>query len=157
MKTITTHLKSVSPYSQSAPFNSSKLDKEKADDFEKRCWRERCHADAGGNVVIPPMALKNCLSEAAKYLALQIPGKGKATYTKHFEAGVLIVDPLVLPLKRDEVEGEWLYLNADGRRGSGTRVWRCMPVIREWGGIATGHVLDVKEMLGHTAPGPSAC
>lgn len=142
MKTITTTLKSVSPYSQSAPFQSPKLDKEKADDYEKRCWRDRIHTNPDGEVVILPMALKNCLSEAAKYLALQIPGKGKATYTKHFEAGVLVVDPVRLGVRRDDVEGEWLYLNADGKRGSGTRVWRCMPVLREWRGTAVWHVLD---------------
>jgi hypothetical protein len=49
------------------------------------------------------MAFKNCLAEIAKYLSLQIPGKGKTTYTKHFEAGVMVLDGLALPERKDTV------------------------------------------------------
>jgi len=88
------------------------------------------------------MAFKNCVSEVAKYLSVQIKGKGKSTYTKHFEAGLLVMDPLVLPIKRDDVEGEWLFVPSDGKRGSGKRVDRCFPLIREWSGDVTFYVLD---------------
>ena len=44
--------------------------------------------DTNGVVFIPPNSLKNCLSEAAKFLSISVPGKGKATYTKNFEAGI---------------------------------------------------------------------
>lgn len=40
------------------------------------------------------MAFRNCLAEAAKFLSIQIPGKGKSTYTKHFEAGLIIPAPM---------------------------------------------------------------
>jgi hypothetical protein len=43
--------------------------------------------------------------------------QSQATYTKHFVSGVLVMDPLVLPLKKGEVEGEWRHVPADGMPG----------------------------------------
>ena len=142
MKIVTAILKSLSPYSQSRFAQVPKLDKERPDDYEARTWRERCHFNTEGRVFIPPMAFKNCLSEAAKYLGIQIPGKGKATFTKHFEAGVLVTEGLVLPETRETVQGEWLFLPADGKRGSGKRVMKCYPVIPAWEGPVQFYILD---------------
>lgn len=119
-----------------------KLDKEQPKDYEKRTWRERLHVDSDGNVFIPPMTFKNCLSDAAKYLGVKIPGKGNNSYKKHFEAGVLVFDVLTLPIKKNDVPGEWLFLPSDGVRGGGKRVDKCMPVIQNWSGDVTFHVLD---------------
>jgi hypothetical protein len=99
-------------------------------------------AEEAGCMIIPPMAFKNCLSECAKFLSIQIPGAGKATYTKHFEAGVLVTDGLTLPIKKDKVEGLWLFVPADGRRGSGKRVEKCFPVVQHWEGEVVYYVLD---------------
>lgn len=143
MRTAIARMKSISPYSQSRHYVTPERDqKETHADYEKRTWRERLHVDENNNVFIPPMAFKNCLSEAAKFLSKRIPGKGKATYTKHFEAGILVTDGLVLPVKKDDVEGQWLFVPADGRRGSGSRVDKCFPVIRQWEGNVTFYVLD---------------
>jgi hypothetical protein len=142
MRTITARLKSVSPYSQSRHYDTPKLDRELAKDYEARTWRDRLHTDKDGNVFIPPMAFKNALAEAAKFMGIQIPGKGKSTYTKHFEAGVLVVNPLPLGLSKDDVQGEWLFVPSDGRRGSGSRVDKCFPVIPEWSGEVEFYVLD---------------
>ena len=122
MKTAIATLKSVATYSQSKFHDTPKLDKESANDYETRTWRERQHYDDKGMVYIPPMAFKNCISEAAKFLSIKIAGKGKATYTKHFEAGVLVMDPVPLGLHKDEVPGEWFFVPSDGRRGGGSRV-----------------------------------
>lgn len=142
MKTAIATLRSISPYSQSRYHGTDKLDKENARDYEKRTWRERLHVNEEDKVFIPPMAFKNCLSEAAKFLSIQIPGKGKATYTKHFEAGVLVTDALPLPISKDDVKGEWLFVPSDGKRGGGSRVEKCFPVIPEWSGDVTFYVLD---------------
>ena len=142
MKLAIATLESISPYSQSRFHDTPKLDKEMADDFERRTWRERCHADESGKLFIPPMAFKNCLQEAAKFLSMKIKGQRNATWTKHFEAGVLVMDALGLPINKDDVEGEWLFMNADGRVGSGTRVKRCYPLIRKWSGEVTFHIID---------------
>lgn len=91
---------------------------------------------------IPPMQFKNALSEVAKYLGIQIKGRGKSNYTKHFEAGVLVTDPMVLPFKEKDVRGEWIHVPSDGRRGGTTRVYKCFPVIPEWEGQVSYHILD---------------
>jgi hypothetical protein len=118
------------------------LEGEIAKDKEARVWREHLHALPSGEVFIPPTAFKNCLSEAAKYLGLSVPGKGKSTYTKHIEAGVLVVDPAPLGIMKDEVAGEWLFLPSDGIRGSGKRVMKCYPVIPSWSCTVRWHILD---------------
>lgn len=142
MRIAIASLESVSPYSQSRHYQTPKLDKEIPKDYEVRTWRDRMHTTEDGQVFMPPMAFKNCLSECAKFLGIQIPGKGKANYTKHFEAGVLVTEPLVLPLKAADVPGEWLFVPADGKRGSGKRVEKCFPVISHWSGDVTFYVLD---------------
>ncbi len=142
MHVATATLESLSPYSQSSFLTSPKKDGENADDHEKRCWKERCHTDERGMLFIPPMAFKHAITAAAQYKSLKIPGKGNATYTKHFEAGIIVAEPLPLPINIKDVEGEWLWLNADGKRGGGTRVRRCMPKIPTWKGQVTFHILD---------------
>lgn len=142
MKTAVVELESISPYSQSRFYDTPKLPKEIHADYEKRTWRDRLHTNEDGHVFIPPMAFKNCISEVAKFLSLQIPGKGKATYTKHFEAGVLVLEALVLPVKKEEVQGEWYHVPSDGRRGGSTRVLKCFPVIPKWSGEVTFMILD---------------
>jgi len=142
MKLAECQLASVTPYSQSRHYNVAKLSRELAVEYEARTWRERCHVNSDGNVFIPPMAFANSLKEAAQYANIAIPGKGKQTYTKHFLAGVLVADPLVLPIKKDDIEGEWLFVPSDGRRGGGSRVEKCFPLIREWSGKILYYVLD---------------
>ena len=142
MKKIVATLKSTSPYGQSRHYVVDKLEKESAADYEKRTWRNRMHVDEKGEVYIPPTAFKNCLAEAAKYLGIQIPGKGKSTYTKHFEAGVMVVDAVPLGVKGEDVQGLWLFVPADGKRGSGKRVDKCFPVIQSWQAEVTFYVLD---------------
>lgn len=140
IKAIAT-IKGVTPYSQSKKI-SDRQDKETGADHEKRCWRERCHVDTDGNVFIPAMAFKNCISEAAKFLSMQVPGKGKSTYTKHFEAGVMTMDHLPLNIHVDDVPGEWLFVPADGRRGGPKRVDKCFPIIHQWGGQVIFYITD---------------
>ena len=96
MKVVSVHLESISAYSQSKYYETPHLERENPKDYEARTWRDRLHVDEKGEVYIPPMAFKNVLSEIAKFLGMQIPGKGKSTYTKHFEAGLLVMDRYVL-------------------------------------------------------------
>lgn len=142
MRTAFAHLKSVSPYSQSKYIQEKKTRDQTHAEFEENNWRQRLHVNADGNVFIPPMCFKNCLSEAAKYKSIQIPGKGKSTYTKHFEAGVLCFNPVELPVKAADVHGEWLHVPSDGRRGGTTRVEKCFPVIPSWEGVVEFLIVD---------------
>lgn len=143
---VTVTLVGSSPYSQSRWHNTEKLAKELPKDYEARTARNRLHLDKDGNVFVPPMAFKNCFSEAAKFLSMQIPGKGKSTYTKHFEAGIRIMQPVPLidpatgkPIAGKDVICEWGFYPADGVRGSGKRVEKSYPVIYAW--TATFQVL----------------
>lgn len=144
MKRAVCKLKSISPYSQSKHYDVPKINggRESAKDYEARTWRERLHVNKDGNVFIPPMAFKNCISEIAKYLSMQIQGQGKKTYTAKFEAGVLVVDALTLPLKKEDVQGQWLFVPSDGKRGGAKRVDKCFPVIPEWEGTVEFVILD---------------
>lgn len=147
MNTALAKLKSATPYYQCRPVDPAdpkwaKKEKETSQDHEERTWRSRIHVNEEGNVFIPATSFKNALSEAAKYLSIQIPGKGKATYTKHFEAGVLVPESLTLPVKLDDVQCHRLFLPADGKRGSGKRVWKNMPIIHQWEGTVQFLILD---------------
>lgn len=127
-------LEGVSIYSQSKHHNTEKLNKELADAYEARTWKNRLHLNEDDHVIIPPMVFKNCLSESAKFLSMQVPGKGKATYTKHFESGILVIEPATIyidgkPVHKDDVLGDWIFTPADGVRGSGKRVNKCYPII----------------------------
>lgn len=132
MKTAIARLKSVSPYSQSAYIVEKKPRDETHEQFEERTWKQKAHVGEDGIVFIPPMAFKNCLDEAAKYKSIQIPGKGKSTYTKHFEAGVLVVEPIPIGVHVDDMQSEVNLLDSNGVRGSGTRVLRKFPVFPKW-------------------------
>lgn len=142
MKICTAHLKSISPYSQSRQHDTPKLEREGHDDYEKRTWRNKAHFGDDGLIFIPPMAFKQCIDSAAKYLGMQIPGKGKSTYTKHFLAGVLVMDKLMTAVNAETCEGEWINANSDGVRGSGKRVKRCFPLVPSWAGEVNFYVLD---------------
>lgn len=142
MKVATVTIHSLSPYSPSRWYKVPKLPQESAADYETRTWRERAHVNEDGNIFIPPMAFKNCLTGAAEYLKMRIPGKGAATYAKHVKAGIMVTDPLVLPEKKDSVAGNWLFVPSDGRRGGGSRVEKCFPIVHSWKGEVAFHILD---------------
>lgn len=136
------HLESVAPICFSKYYDVPKLEREIPKDYEARTWRERVHSDRDGFVYIPAMMIKNTLASAAKFSSVQIPGKGKSTYTKHFEAGIMVTDPITLPVKKDEVDGFWLYVPSDGVRGGTKRVEKRFPIIEHWKGEAMVYILD---------------
>ena len=142
--TATCHLSSASVYSQSRPYQVEKKPRETPADYEKRTWRERMHLSEKnpGKLVIPAMQFKNSLAEAAKYSSQQIPGKGKATYTKHFEAGVIILESMELDIKADDIKGETVFVPSSGKRGDGNRVYKTFPKIHSWSGVIDFTIFD---------------
>ena len=164
MLKVTCSIIGVTPFSFGAPIQSKKNTGENHDAFEERTWRERMHLNANGECYIVPGALKNCLAEVAKYLSETVPGKGKATYTKHFEAGIICSEPMVLcdstgaVIKGKDVDGERVFVPSDGRRGGTTRVWKTFPVLPSWRTSAEFLVVDpilidkpgkIGEYIGH--------
>lgn len=131
-------IKGISPFSPSKPFPMGAHKKLKAanmkdDDIESELWSTRIHKAPDGTVIIPMMMLMLAIQAAAKRLNEKVPGKGHATWTKHFLSGIQVMDDARIEgLKADKVEGEWFYVHADGKRGSGTRVHRKFPMIYDW-------------------------
>jgi hypothetical protein len=142
MKTAICQLKSVSPYSSSKVILETMKNKELAEDFEKRIWRMRLHTTKEGMVYIPPSCFANCIKNAAKYMSIKVPGNKMTTFTKNFESGVMVSDPLMLNIHKDDVEGEMLFVPSNGKPGGGSRVWKCFPLIPEWSGEVTYYILD---------------
>lgn len=139
MRTATLTITGTAPYSASRAHDTEKLAKETADAFEDRTWKAKAHVK-DGMVFIPPMAFKIGLDRAAKMLGRQIPGKGKATYTKFFESGVIVTEPVFIA-PESVIQKERVHANADGVRGSGKRVWRNFPRIDEWSGQVSFHII----------------
>lgn len=142
MRQVTVTLESTAPYSQSRMHDEPKLDKETHDAYDRRTWREKCTYNDEGIIEIPAMGIKQSLDRAAKVLGDQIPGKGKATYSKFFTSGVLCTSNVSLGVSKDEVASQTINANADGVRGSGKRVKRTFPVVPSWKGTAEFIILD---------------
>lgn len=144
MKIAEVQLKSASPYSQSRHYvdDVPKKPKETANDYEERTWMHRLHTTKDGLVEIPGGAFANAVKGAAKRLKLQVPGKGRVEYTKYFEAGVMVPDGLILPIKAASVPCDKLFVPSDGRRGGGKRVTKFFPRIDAWEGTVRFFIFD---------------
>lgn len=142
MRSVLVQLESTSPYSQSRQHDTPKLEKEAADAYEQRTWREKCNTNDKGEIVIPAMGFKQSLDRAAKVLGEQIPGKGKATYSKFFTSGVICVENVPIGHKKENVPSITINANSDGVRGSGKRVKRTFPQVKNWSGVAEFTILD---------------
>lgn len=156
MLSITCKLVGCAPLGFSAPIQSIKGPKEDHNAFEERTWRERMHVDPDGNVFLVPLALKNCLEDVAQFLGERVKGQGMATWTKHFQAEIMIPEPLELNVKAADVPGQRIFVPADGKRGGSKRVWKTFPFLETWStnakilvieGLLSGHPEKVKEYL----------
>ena len=147
MLRCTAKIKGMAPLSYGKALESQKKSGESDDALDARAWRERMHINKDGNIFLPGMALANGLWATAKYLSETIKGKGKATWTKHFLQGILIVDDITVthngkPIPAESVEGERLFVPSDGVKGSGKRVWRTFPTVPQWEASFTFYVVD---------------
>lgn len=134
MRHVTVELESIAPYSQSRKLDEFPKGKSESwNDYEKRVWKDKANYDENGVVYIPPMALKQAIDSASKYLG-KIQGKGNATWTKHFVGGVLVFEGIALGVKREDLTPVTIQANSDGVRGSGSRVPRTFPVVSKWSG-----------------------
>lgn len=138
MRECIVRIEGASPITFSRAHEEPKLNKDEgADAYDQRTWQHKLHTTSDGSTYIPAAAFKQALDSAAKFRGLQIPGKGKATYTKHFLSGVICGENAPLlhngkPLKKEDALCVRLHMNADGVRGSGKRVWRRLPQMTQW-------------------------
>jgi hypothetical protein len=142
---VTLTLASLTPYSQSRQHDEPKLEGERHDDYDARTWRAKLNtAERNGaqTVVIPAHGLMQAIAAAAKYSKRQIPGQGKATWTKKFEAGIALLEDPALGIDPATVGSITISANADGVRGSGKRVQRRFPIIPAWSATFDIYILD---------------
>ena len=136
-----------SPYSQSAMVDTDHLDRESWDDYDERTWRDHCTTNGKDEVMIPCMALKQCVDTAGFKLGLKIPGRRGATYKTFLASGFFCNADVALQngagpwVKKDAVMVP-INANADGKRGSGTRVKRRYPVFPKWSAMAEFTITD---------------
>ena len=120
-------------------------EKETPDEYEARTWQNKAHTSKDGFVELPGLAFSNCVMAAAQRLGMKMEGSRNRTYTKHFESGVMVIDPLILPIHINDIQPLRLYVPAQpgkGKRGTGQRVWKNFPLIPEWKGDVTFYILD---------------
>ena len=143
-------LRSISPISFGAPIITEMKTGEGHVAFAERTWQEKIHVDEKGRVFMPPSAIKICLETAAQsFVKMSIPGEKGATYSKRFKAGLLSLQPIIFftgdrPATVADCRPLKLFVPSDGKRGSGSRVWRFFPTLDSWQAQITLHVVDLK-------------
>jgi hypothetical protein len=135
-----------SPYSQSAQHGKDMLDRETHDDYDVRTWRDKCTVNETGQVCIPAMGLKQCVDTAAFKLGMKVPNRRGATYKNFFASGFFCEGDVPIANGKALTKADALMViinaNADGRRGSGTRVKRRFPNFSKWTGVAEFTITD---------------
>jgi hypothetical protein len=147
LQIATVTIKGVSPLLFGQMINKEefpKLTKETHDSYEKRTWRERCHANAQGLLFVPSFGLKRMLENTARHKGDKIKGKGNKTRATKFKCGLTVDTDMILDpeISKDEVDGLWKFVPSDGKTGGGTRVPRCFPILQTWGGTFKVILLD---------------
>lgn len=144
MKTAVFVLRGISPLQFGRFHETAKLEKEKMDDYEIRTWKQKAHQDGTGNVFIPAIMIKNCLCAAAKYLGMQVYGKGKKTYGNIFKAGTLITEDGYIGKTIDDAQCLCVFGRAQGgKRPDEPRVKKYFPTFDlGWEAKFTIQILD---------------
>jgi hypothetical protein len=148
MKIVRVHFESMpgSPYSQSAMVQVPKHDRESAQDYDDRTWREHCTTDAAGNVQIPNIAFPQSLVDAAHLLGMKVPGR-RTGFKAFFTQAVVCNENVAIhngsgPWTKADAEMIIINAHANGQRGSGKRVPRKYPMFPRYHGVAAFTVLD---------------
>ncbi len=134
-------LESLTPYSQSRKHAEAMLEGEGHEDYDRRTWRHKQLVE-NGTVHISAFGMHQALVEAAKYSKKQIPGQGKATWTKKFESGIAFFSNIDLGVNPETVDYIDIFAHVGGKRGTGGRVMRRFPIIPSWKATFDIHVLD---------------
>lgn len=111
------------------------------EDFEMAIWKERSHIE-DGYVVLPAIAMMKAVSAAAKQKSEKKAGKGNATWTKHFERGILITENIRTNKKESELAQVGAYCNPQGDANGGKRVLKIFPTLKSWEAEFQVAVLD---------------
>jgi hypothetical protein len=178
----------ISTMCQSHKHESPRLDGEQPDDYDKRTWRARLNINAydavlnsdrlnakfvhpdgsplKASVVLPAHGLHMAIAAGARYSARKIPGRGSSTWTKKFEAGIMLMDDPVVMWRDPDWKGDpdkapvigidpnalaysTMNAHANGKRGSSSRVTRRIPFIPP-GWVSTFEVCIIDPIINET-------
>jgi hypothetical protein len=117
---------------QSHQHGDPKLEGESHDDYDVRTWRSKLNTEERNGemtIVIPAHGVQQCITAGAQYSKRKIEGKGAATWAKKFTSGIMLTECPSLGIDPAMIRSITISANADGRRGSGTRVPRRFPII----------------------------
>jgi hypothetical protein len=142
MRIATIQVEGLTPYSQSKALQSEKRREESHDDFDARIWKEHQHFDEKGQPIIPAVSILQGIAAAASYLGKggELKKKGQSTWAQNFVCGLAMAKHPALVAS--DVRPERVYCHADGKRGSGSRVWRTFPIFDAWSATLVLHILD---------------
>ncbi|MCP4539863.1 MAG: hypothetical protein GY832_22215 [Chloroflexi bacterium] len=141
----TVHITGVTPLQQNKEYESSveKIGNETPTQYQDRTWIHRAHINDDDMVTIPAQAIKKALVSACRYSSEQIPGQGKKTWTKKFEAAVIVPGyEIELSQTKADIVMLPLYVPTNGQAGHGKRVWKKFPTLSKWDCTATVLILD---------------
>jgi hypothetical protein len=141
----TCHIVGTSPLSQSRKHDTPRLKGEEKlhDEYDERTWRHKMTlTDDGKSVAINAFGMQMCIVSGARYLKRKIEGQGNSTWTGKFGAGILLTEPPRLNIDPATVKCLPVSVNADGKRGGGTRVTRRFPVMPQWETVFDVTIMD---------------
>lgn len=160
MRTFKVELHGKTPLSQGRNIPFGKLPRETPDQHEDRLWHLRTHCDRKdpektepeARVFIPPMAIKNCLTEAASRLGILIPGGKRRTFSKVVKSSVIVQEKAYTDFTFGDMVKDTIFTsNGKAQKGGGTRVHKHFAVRDgRWVAEATIMVTDpvlTKEIL----------
>ena len=141
-------LRGITPYSASLYVYIEVKANETHDAADKRVWRDKAHFVQAGKkpadtdeVYIPAVQLRRALFATAKYLSIKIPGGGQATYTKHFEQGIVVRNalnadarPIGIGVTRGDIDPVDVMCSSTGNKSGkgGCIVPRRFPIAPLW-------------------------
>jgi hypothetical protein len=128
----TVTINGTAPYSQSHKHDEPKLEGEQPDAYDFRTWRSKMNTEiinGKPTMVIPAFGIHLALISGAQYSKKKIEGQRNATWTAKFQRGISIMGAASLNIDPADVQCITLSVNADGKRGGGTRVTRRFPQI----------------------------
>ena len=153
IRIATVEFEGISPLSHSQ-YIEPKPSGTDGNEYERSMVQKKAHADSKGNIVIPAMAWKWCIMAGAQYANMSVPGAGKTKFGGIFGSAVSVVKDSLIGQKLADVQPDnpktgaaqknvWSGLmNSDGKRGGGSRVWRCFPQWDKWEGEVEFQVED---------------
>lgn len=114
--------------------------------FDERTWDQKCRVDEEtGQLFMPGIALKACITSTAKYMGMPLEDNKKRTYTQSITRGLQCVEPVMLDKELSDIELLRQYVLANPGGTSKSRVVRIFPHLPSW--TAEGEMTVIDDVL----------